>query len=155
MKSLIFVITILFFACLYANGQGNTLISQPKNGSHVSQLGNTITVTVSGGIPTGRHLVVFIQDPTGQWWPYSNLSRIQGSGNWHVEDVEFGKPKDRDLQFNIQAIIIEEAALTNGLSIRGKTQFVSNGLPIIMPDYIVIREMYPNSLSGIVSVIRQ
>lgn len=155
MKNLILVITIMFFACIYANGQVNISISQPQSGIRVPQLGNTIRVSLNGGVPAGRHLVVFIQDPTGQWWPYTNLSRIAGTNNWQVTSVQYGSTDDSNQQFNIQAIIIDQSAISNGLPIRGKTQYISNNLPIIMPDYIAIRDLYPNNLSAIVTIIRQ
>lgn len=156
MKSLILVISTMLLGCLLANAQGNILISQPKNGSRVPQSGNTIKVTVRDGIPSGKCLVVFIQDPTGQWWPYTNLSRVPDSNSgWQVKKVQFGDADDKDLVFNIQAIIIDDIARTQGILALGQTQIISNNLPLLMPIYDAIRKLYSNNFSGIVSVIRQ
>ena len=151
MKNLILIMTILFFLVVNVNAQGNISISQPQNGTRVPQFPNTIKVTVNNGIPAGQCIVVFVQDPNKNWWPYLNVNPILGTNSWGVNEVQYGMPIDRGRQFNIRAIIMSSTVQTNGLNISTN----QDGSIRLSNFATFINGINANNYSAIVSVTRE
>jgi hypothetical protein len=147
MKTFISISIFLFLGIGCVNAQVSLRITQPTNNSHVPQLKNTIIISASPGIPVGQCIVVFVQDPNGNWWPNKNVRPIDAQRTiWEVTGVQFGIKTDSGLNFDIQAIIISNILKTNGFGI----QINSDGGSYSSENYNQIN----NNHSAIVSVIR-
>jgi hypothetical protein len=120
MKTFLSISVFLFFGIVCANAQVSLRITQPESNSHVSQPNNTIEITASPGIPVGQCIVIFVQDPNGNWWPYTNVNPINSQRTkWRVLKVQYGQtpPTDNGLPFKIQAIAVSESLKDNDFNI--------------------------------------
>ena len=116
---------------------------------------NTIILNIDNRIPVGKSVVVFVQDPNGNWWPYLNVSQQSGTNSWKIQNVQFGQSGDDGMNFNIQAIIIDSYIKTEGIKIGDKVVYVCGGCELAMPVYAALRELYPDYTSAIITVIRK
>lgn len=108
-----FILGLIFFC----NAQGNLTITEPKNGSIVAQMNGSIRVSASQGLPVGKSIVAFVQDPNGNWWPYINGNPNSSRTIWVFSGVQFGVATDKDMTFNIQAVVMSNNIRTQGLGI--------------------------------------
>jgi len=154
MKTIISITFFLILGIVFAQAQGRLSITQPLAGATVSQMGNTINITVSGGVPAGQCIVVFIKDPTGQWWPYTDVARIATTNVWQVQNVQYGNSTTGGRPFAIQAIQFNQNNVNTALNIRGTTVFVSDNYPISTPNYSVILGTYSVNHSPVINVTR-
>lgn len=151
MKSLILIFVILVTVSLNLSAQGNVQITIPISGTQVSQSGNTIGVTVRNGVAAGQCVVVFVQDPNKNWWPYfMDNNSTSGSNSWVANGVEYGVSIDKGKRFNIRAVIMNSSVQINGLGI-STNQDGSVRLNIFAA---FINGMSSTNYSAIVSVTR-
>ncbi|MCX6277589.1 MAG: hypothetical protein NT004_05800 [Bacteroidetes bacterium] len=149
-------ITLLFLGTMvYAFSQNCVSIATPLNGNSVSQMGNTIKFNICRNLQTNRVPVVFICDPTGQWWPYINSIKIPSQNKWELKNVQFGVPSDAGSSFKIQVVAIEDKLIETGFTFGSQTIFVGNSIPLSQPVFAQIKKMYPNDASPIIKVISQ
>ncbi len=118
MKTLFSIIAFLFLGVTQASAQVTISITQPSSGAQVQMLNNTIRVTTSPALPVGQCIVVFVQDPNGNWWPNINVNPNTSRTQWEVTGVQFGAAPDKNNTFNIQAVIMNSNIRTQGLGIQ-------------------------------------
>jgi hypothetical protein len=146
----LFTCMLISFNAINIHAQNAPCISiiQPVNGAHVPQSNNTIDISICQNIPMGNRLVVFIQDPTGQWWPYINASQNTSPRAWRLRHVQYGNQDDSGSTFNIQVLIINNNLVTNAT--------VVNNTPLSASNYSSLKsKLGGNETSSIISVIRQ
>jgi hypothetical protein len=147
MKTFISISIFLFLGIGCANAQVSLRVTQPTNNSHVQHKNNTIIISAPQGIPVGQCIVVFVQDPKGNWWPYIDVNPTNSNKTlWQVEEVQFGVVADINRTFSIQAILINNSLKANGFGI----QINSDGGSYSTANYNLINHNH----SAIVSVIR-
>ncbi|MBW8330500.1 MAG: hypothetical protein K0M40_00650 [Prolixibacteraceae bacterium] len=117
MKTIFLLSTFILGLIFISSAQGNLTITEPRNGSTVAQMNGVIKVSASQGLPVGKSLVVFVQDPNGNWWPYINANPNSSRTIWVFNGVQFGVASDKDMTFNIQAIVTSNNIRTQGLGI--------------------------------------
>lgn len=141
----------MFFGVVNANAQENVRITQPTNGTQVPQFDNTIRLTVRSGVPAGQCIIVFIQDPNMNWWPYMDVLSVPGSNTWEVVGVQFGMPNNTGRTFRIRAVIMNRSVQTDGLGI----SMNQDGSIRLNNFASFINGINANNYSAIVSVTRK
>jgi hypothetical protein len=151
MKNSIILIFLMLSINFLSIAQDNIQIVQPIMSTEVDQMNNIIRINARNGVPANECIIVFIQDPNKNWWPYFNVSAVSGSNNWEVTGVQFGMPIDVKKIFNIVAIKVSNSVQTYGLGIPANP----DGSIRVNDFGQYLQRINSNSRSSIVSVKRR
>ena len=87
-------------------GGASVSITSPIPGAVVDRI-ITVTLDVTGTIPDDCTLVLYVQDPLGQWWAWTQAASA-GSHFWTLPGVQLGQPEDSGKAFSLLAIVTDE-----------------------------------------------
>ena len=160
-KSLI-IQAIIFIIAISSFAQENTTpvinIAQPNNDDTiVSQFGESIVFRSKAPIADQYIPVVFIKDPTGQWWPWLNARSLDNTRkNWSLNPVQYGGDNDSGLTFQIQVVLIPRTDIDNGITVSdNNVMFIEAGSQVTTKVFVTkIRKIYPTK-SNVITITRQ
>lgn len=135
----------------------NIKINHPANKSPVAQFGEYIEFRSNSAISNSYVPVVFIKDPINQWWPWLQSRPVdENKMHWKLNNVQFGSNSDRDLEFQIQVLVIPRQDIDNGIVLQaGNRLFIEAGESIKNRIFVtVLRNRYPTQ-SDVVTVVRE
>ena len=159
-KNQVLCFLLLISLSLFSQGNDQTRaisITYPANEQPVTYKGESIKFSSVAAIDKDYVPVVFIQDPTKQWWPWlTSNSNNSTRTSWELTPVQFGVPSDFNKTFGIVIVAIPLKDIDNGiLAGDNNTIFIEGGTAIKNSIFSrIILKQYPTQSRKIV-VIRQ
>jgi len=95
-----------------ASFRGTVKITEPRPGAQVSQYGENVRVKVSGALPDGDAVCVFVRDATGldsNWWTWRAF-RTSDSSIWQAP-IQFGERVDSGRPIAITGLVLPESQI--------------------------------------------
>jgi hypothetical protein len=134
-----------------------TLGIQEDGNIRVSYKEAPVQFTTEPAAGKDLRVVLFIQDPNGNWWPYLNAGS-KDRISWSIPEVQFGNENEANATFYVQVLVLPDNITTEGLTLKGKSDpvFISGGNQINPGTMRLITKTVSGSdKSKIVKVIRR
>lgn len=128
-KSGLYCIFILLCCCPRIGFAESIKITIPKENAAVSMEKNKIEFITDVPANPDDSPVVFLKDPSNQWWPWLQSQSDDNRKNWKMGNMQIGNSNDSKNEFTIQIIIFSKVEIDEGIQLNDKV-FIENGTAI-------------------------